>query len=324
MQKLIRECALSFLALGLSFVVAHAQDYPTRAIRLIVPYPPGGGMDVTARVVGQKLGDILGQQLVIENRSGASGTIGAEVVAKASPDGYTLLFTPADFVTVPSLLPKMNFDPNKDLLPVAMVSSNPMVVVAAAGAPFSDVKGLLDTARATPGGIAYGTPGAGTLNHVIGEWIGLTAHVKLFQIPYNGAVAAATAIAAGEVPVGIVGPPSVYPGLVDAGKVKFIALTSERPPSLPSSWTSLSENGLPIDATLMVGLFAPAGTPDAIVSQLDRVISQALQDDLVRKRMNDIGFSPEYLGQAEFVKRIRTDSAHFEPIIRQTGIHIER
>ncbi|MFZ0422703.1 MAG: tripartite tricarboxylate transporter substrate binding protein [Xanthobacteraceae bacterium] len=281
-------------------------------------------MDVTARVLGQELGTILGQQFVVEYRAGASGTIGAEAVARASPDGYTLLLIPSDFVTAPALMPRMNFNPTKDLTPIAMVSDNPMVVVAGASAPFSDVRGLLEAARASPDGIAYATPGSGTLDHVIGEWIGVTAHVKLLQIPYKGGVEAAAAVVAGDVPLGIVSTPSIYPGLTGAGKVKVIALTGDRPPTLPSSWPTLSENGLPINATLWLGIFAPSGLPDAVVSRLDRAISQALQDDTVRKRMNDIGFNPQFLDQAAFVERIRVDSSHYEPIIRQTGIALER
>ena len=201
----------------------HAQDYPNRPIRLVVPYPPGGGMDVTARAIGQNFGEILGQQFVMEFRPGASGTIGAETVARAAPDGYTLLLIPSDFVTAPSIMPRMNFNPTKDLAPLAMVSDNPMIVVASGTAPFSDVKGWLDAAKASPDGIAYATPGSGTLDHVIGEWIGVTAHVKLFAVPYKGGVEAAAAVVAGDVPVGIVSTPSIYPGLTSAGKVKVIA-----------------------------------------------------------------------------------------------------
>jgi tripartite-type tricarboxylate transporter receptor subunit TctC len=325
MQQMIRKCALSCLVLALTLIAAQAQDYPNRAIRLIVPYPPGGGMDVTARIVGQKLGAMLSQQIVIENHAGASGTIGAEVVARASPDGYTLLFTPGDFIVVPSLMPRMNFDPDKDLLPIAMVSSNPMVIVANAGAPFNNVKELIEKARASPGGLSYATPGAGTRNHVIGEWIAIAAHIKLMQIPYNGGVEAANGIAGGDVPFGIVSPPSVYPGLVDAGKIKIIALTGERrPTSVPASWPTLAESGLPIDATLWEGLFAPRGTPAAIMSRLDQLVSQIAQDAAVRKRLNDIGFSPDYLSQAAFVERIHTEKAQYDQVIRQTGIAVER
>jgi tripartite-type tricarboxylate transporter receptor subunit TctC len=324
MTQIFRKCRFSLLALALSCAGIHAQEYPSRPIRFVVPYPPGGGMDVTARAIGQKLGEILGQPLVIEFRAGASGTIGAESVARAAPDGYTLLLIPSDFVTAPSIMPRMNFNPTKDLAPLAMVSDNPMIVIAGAAAPFNDVKGWLDAAKASPDGMAYATPGTGTLDHVIGEWIGVTAHVKLLQVPYKGGVEAAAAIVAGDVPVGIVSTPSIYPGLTGAGKVKVIALTGDRPPTLPSSWTTLAENGLPINATLWLGIFAPSGIPDAVVSQLDRAIGQALQDDTVRKHMNDIGFSPQFLGQAAFVDRIRVDSSHYEPIIRQTGIASER
>jgi tripartite-type tricarboxylate transporter receptor subunit TctC len=325
MARIFRKCGLSFLALALTMAVAHAQDYPNRAVRIIVPYPPGGGMDVTARVIGQKLGELLGQQFIIENRSGASGTIGTEAVVKATPDGYTLLLTPCDPFTAPALLPKMNFDPNKDLLPIAMVSDNPMVVVAATGAPFSDVKGFLEAAKASPNGMVYATPGSGSLNHAIGEWIGATAGIKLLQVPYKGGVEAADAIASGDVPIGIVSTPSVYPALVDAGKIKIIALTgAHRPAFVPSSWPTLVESGLSIDATIWVGIFAPTGTPDAIVAQLDQAIGRVLQDDLVHRRMNNIGFSPEYLRQSAFIERIHTDAVHYDQIIRQSGIAAER
>ena len=324
MAQMFRKCWISSLALTLSLVAAQGQDFPDRLVRLVVPYPPGGGMDFTARVLGQELGEILGQQFVVEYRAGASGTIGAEAVARASPDGYTLLLIPSDFVTAPALMPRMNFNPTNDLTPIAMISDNPMVVIAGANAPFSDVKGWLDAAKASPDGMTYATPGSGTLDHVIGEWIGVTAHVKLLQVPYKGGVDAAAAVVAGDVPVGIVSTPSIYPALTGAGKVKVIALTGDRPPNLPPSWATLSDSGLPINATLWLGIFAPSGVPDAIVSRLDRAISQALRDDTVRKRMNDIGFSPQFLDQAAFVERIRIDSSHYEPIIQQTGIALER
>ncbi len=317
---MIYRSAVCLIALALSLFAARADDYPNRAVRIVVPYPPGGGMDVTARVVGQKLGEILGQQFVIENRPGASGTIGAEVVAHGNPDGYTLLLIPSDFSTAPTLLPKLNFDPAKDLLPVAMVSDNPMLVVANANAPFNDMEGLLEAARNNPNGMTYATPGSGSLDHVIGEWIGVTAHIKMQQVPFKGGVDAAAAIAAGDIPVGIVSTPSVYPALIDAGKIKVIALTGPRNATLPTSWLTLSESGLPIDATLWIGIFAPAGTPPAIVSRLNRAIGEALADNGVRKHINDIGFSPEYLEQSAFVARIAADAARYAPIIEQSGI----
>ena len=247
------------------------------------------------------------------------------VAAKTVPDGYTLLFDFDALDTLRSLMPHMNFDPNKALLPIAMVGGCPLVVVASGKAPFDDVKGLLDTAKRSAHRLEGATPGRETLNHLVGEWIEVAAHIKLVQIPYSGGAAALSGIAAGDVPFGIVSPIVIYPGLVAASKIKVIALTSRRRPAfLPSSWSTLAENGLPIDASVGLGLFAPAGTSDAIVSRVDQAIDRTLQDDSVRKRMNDLGINPEHIGPAAFVERIRNDEARYEEIIRRAGTGIER
>ena len=197
---------------------------------------------MVARIFQQKLGDILGQQIVIENRPGASGAVGAQLVAKADPDGYTLLFCAGDFITIPQLMPQMTFSPMKELVPIAMVTSNPMVLVASGNAPFSDLKGFLEAAKANPNGLAYATPGQGTVNNVVGQWIAVSAHIKLLHVAYRSGPAAVEGIAAGDVPLGIVQPPAVYPGLVNAGKIKVIALTgAQRPDFLPSTWPTFAE-----------------------------------------------------------------------------------
>jgi tripartite-type tricarboxylate transporter receptor subunit TctC len=303
--------------------IAQTEDYPSRPIRFIIPFLAGGGVDVAARILGQKLSNVLGQQIIIENRAGAGGVVGANAAAKATPDGYTFLFGPGDFVTRPSLMPQMSFDPHKDLLPVAMVSSNLMLVVAAPNAPFNTVKELIAAAKAQPQGITYATPGAGTLNHVAGEWMAAEAAIKLVHVPYRGGGAVANGIAAGDVPLGVVSPPVVQ-ALIDIGQVKVIALTSkERSPSAPASWPTLAENGLDIDAVFWVGLFAPAGTPDGIVSRLDHETGRALEDESVRRRMIDAGLDPTYVSHEAFVERIRSEEARYDRILEQTGIRIE-
>jgi tripartite-type tricarboxylate transporter receptor subunit TctC len=305
--------------------VARADDYPNRPIHLIVSYPAGGGIDVVARIFQQKLGDLLGQQVIIENRPGASGAIGAQVASKADPDGYTLLFCASDFISIPQLMPQMTFSPMKELLPVAMVTNSPMVLVASGNAPFNDVKSVLEAARTTPNGLAYGTPGQGTVNNVIGQWIAVSAHVKMLQIAYRSGPAAAEGIAAGEVPLGIVQTAAVYPGLVESGKIKVIALTgAQRPDFLPSTWPTLAEAGLPIDATLWLGIFAPLGTPDAVVAKVDQAISQIAQDADIRKRMNATGINPQHIGPAAFAEKIHNDAARYEAIIREAGMRFEQ
>ena len=312
-------------ALVLSLGAARADDYPSKPIRLIVPYPPGGGVDVVARMVQVRLGEILGQQIIVENRAGASGALGAQFVAKSDPDGYTLLFCASDFITLPQLMPQMTFSPMKDLLPVAMVTNSPVALVASAEAPFNDVKGFLDAARANPNGLSYATPGQGTVNNVIGQWIAVSADIKMVHIAYRSGLAAAESVAAGDVPLGIVQPVAVYPGLVGAGKIKIIALTgAKRPDFMPASWPTLAESGLPIDANLWLGLFAPVGTPETIVARLDRAIAAIVQETDIRKRMYDAGINPEHVGTVPFAEKIRSEAAHYDAIIRQAGMHFEQ
>ena len=323
MRTAVTGLTLALFLFEPAMAIAQSQDYPSRPIRFIVPFLAGGGVDVAARILGQKLSDAFRQQIVIENRAGAGGVVGANAAAKAAPDGYTFLFGPGDFVTRPSLMLQMTFDPHKDLVPVAMVSSNPMLVVAGVNAPFNNVKELIAAAKAQPKGISYATPGTATLNHVAGEWLAAEAGIKLLHVPYRGGGAAANGIAAGDVPVGVVSPPVVQ-ALIDTGQVKVIALTGkERPPSIPPSWPTLAENGLDIDALFWVGLFAPAGTPDVVISRLNDETANALKDEVVRKRMVDAGLDPTYVGHAAFIERIRSEEARYDKIIKQTGIRVE-
>jgi len=322
MPSALSKMLLGLLMLGLAFHAAQAQDYPNRPIRFIVPYLAGGGVDAVARILGQKLSELLGQQIVIENRAGASGTIGAAAVAKAAPDGYTLLLGPGDFITMQSLMPRMAFDPNNDLIPIMMLSTNPMVVVANSSAPFSNVSELLAAAKAMPGEISYGTPGNGTLNHVAGEWMSAEGQIKLQHIPYRGGSASANGIAAGDVPLGVISPPAALP-LIDAGKVKVIALTRKvRPSFLPPTWPTLAENGLPVDSLFWTGLFAPVGTPAAIISRLEQEMDRVLRNVAVIKLMNDSGIDSAPVHQAAFIKRIRDEKARYQQIIQRAGIRV--
>jgi tripartite-type tricarboxylate transporter receptor subunit TctC len=244
--------------------------------------------------------------------------LGASVVAKAPADGYTLLFCPGDVIAVASLKPHVDVDVGTQLVPIAMVNGNPMLVVASAKAPFGTLKEMVEAAKASPHPIEYGVPGRGTLNDLVGQWIAIEAHIKLQQIPYQGGSPAAVGVAAGDIPLGIFSPPPVYPGLIDAGKIKVLALTTKNRPSfLPSTWPTLIESGLPINALNWQGLFAPAGTPVAVVSRLNQALRQVLQDKGVAKRMNDFGMEPLYLPQAAFVEQIRADTARYARIIKE-------
>jgi tripartite-type tricarboxylate transporter receptor subunit TctC len=233
------------------------------------------------------------------------------------------LISTGDFITTPTLMPKMAFDPGKDLLPVSMIAAAPLLLGAHAGGPIGSVEELNAQAKAKPGTVAFSSPGTGTINHLAVEWLAIEAGLKLLHVPYRGGVPAATAIAAGDVPIGAVTISSAQ-SLIDAGKIKPLALmTRERPGFAPADWPALADKGLAVDAALWVGLFVPAGTPPAIVSRLDAEVARILKDAGVRKRLNDLGTEASSISGAAFAERIRVDAARYLRIIEQTGIKVE-
>lgn len=322
--RAVFRCAIALLAVSVFNEAAQAQNYPTRPIRFIVPFPAGGVADVTARLIAQRLGEALGQNIVIENRTGASGTLGVDAATKAAPDGYTLLFTTGDFITTPTLMPKVAFDPYKDLIPITQVATAPLLLGAHAAGSIGSVKDLIAQARSNPGKIAYSSPGNGTINQLAVEWLAIEAKLKFLHVPYRGGAPAAVAVAAGDVPIGALTPSSAQP-LVEAAKVKVLALmTKQRPSFAPPDWPTLAEQGLAVDAALWVALFAPTGTPQAIVDRLDDAVLRILKDDTVRKRLNALGTEASGLSQKVFVERIKTDAARYLEIIKQTGIRVDQ
>jgi tripartite-type tricarboxylate transporter receptor subunit TctC len=209
---------------------AAAQAYPSKTIRVVVPFPAGGVTDVGARIVSQKLADALGQPVVIENRAGASGTLGVDAVTKAAPDGYTILITTGDFITVPSLMPKTAYDPYKDLIPVTRIATVPLLLLTHPNSGIATVKDLIDKAKAEPGKIAFGSPGHGTINQIAVEWLALEAGIKLLHVPYRGGAALVNGLAAGDTALGVTTFTSVK-GLVEAGKINVVAVLSRDRPA---------------------------------------------------------------------------------------------
>ena len=316
----------SFLLLFLAAAASPlaAQTYPTRPIRVVVPFPPGGVADVVARLVTLKMTDAMGQPFVIENRTGASGTLGVDVVTKAEPDGYTILIGTGDFITTPTLMPKTSYDPNKDLIAVTMVANAPLALVASIPSGFNSLKDVLAGAKAAPGAVTFSSPGVGTINHLAGEWIGIAGGAKLLHVPYRGGAPAATAIATGEVQLGILTLPSAM-SYVQAGKAKIIGVLSKERPSFLKDQPTIAEGGMPeVQAGLWVGMFVPAGTPAAIVTRLDTEMQKALADPTVRERLNGVGTEANPLDPKAFAERIRADADRYSRIIEQTGIKPER
>jgi tripartite-type tricarboxylate transporter receptor subunit TctC len=300
---------------------ASAQTYPSRNIKAVVPFPPGGIADIGARLVSQKLSEALGQPVIIENRAGASGTLGVDAVTKAAPDGYTILMTTGDFITVPSLMPAFTYDPYKDLMPVTRFANSPLLLLTHPGSGLSSVKDLIAKAKAEPGKLAFGSPGVGTINQLAVEWLGLEAGIKLLHVPYRGGAAMANGLAAGDTALGVTTQSSVQ-GMIDAGKIKVLSILGRERPSFLKDWSTMADSGLNVDAGLTIGLYVPAGTPADIVARLDAEVLKILKDEALRKRFNELGMEVSPVSQAALVERIRSEAARYKTIIEQTGVKL--
>jgi len=318
--------ALAIVALALITMAASAQEYPSRAVRIIVPYPPGGVTDIAARLVAQKLNERWGQPVVAENRPGAGAMVGVEAAAHSAPDGYTLLMVSGDFAAIhPFIYAKLPYRP-EDLAPITMVSDTPMVIVAAASSGISNVADLVEKAKAHPGELGYGTPGQGTSNHLVGEWLASALGVKLLHVPYRGGAPAATAVAAGEVALGVLATSSAAPH-VKSGKMRVLGLTNARRIGDTVNWPTLAESGVPalrdFDTSIWVGLFAPAGAPRAIIAKVNADTKGALQAPDVRERLAGLGAEPVASSPEELGARIKRDAAFYGRIAREAHIHLD-
>jgi tripartite-type tricarboxylate transporter receptor subunit TctC len=300
---------------------AAAQTWPSRNIRVIVPFPAGGITDIGARFVSQKLGEALGQPAVIENRPGASGTLGVDAVTKAPPDGYTILITTGDFITVPSLMPATAYDPYKDLIPVTRIAVAPLLLLTHPGSGLNSVKDLIEKAKAEPGKFAFGSPGHGTINQLAAEWLALEAGIKLLHVPYRGGAAMANGLAAGDTALGVTTQSSVQ-GMLDAGKIKALAVLGQERPSFLRDAPTMADSGVNVDAGLNLGLYVPAGTPADIVARLDAEVLRMLKDEALRKKFNELGMEVTPVSGAVLVERIRSEAARYKTIIEQTGVKL--
>lgn len=300
---------------------ASAADYPTKPIRIVVGYAPGGAVDLTARVVAQKLTESMGQQVLVENRTGASGSIGVSSVVKAAPDGYTLLVAGHGEITAnPALFPDLQFSPERDLTGISVVTITPFLLVANPNAKIASLQDFIAQAKARPGQITWSSAGSGSANHLAGELFGLETGVKLLHVPYKGAAPAAAAVASGEVATGFVSPAAGM-SFVKADKLKVLALTLKKRPNFGKEWPTVAESGYPnFDSGAWIGLFAPPNTPVDIVNKLNSEVKKMLSQPDVIKRLDDMGFDPIGSSPAEIDARVKADVALYTRIIREGNI----
>ena len=296
-----------------------AQSYPTRPIRLIVPYPPGGAADNTARILWPRITEVFGQQIVIDNRGGASGAIGADIVAKSAPDGYTLLHDASAFAVNP-VLRKLPFDPLKDFAPVAMLMRTPNMLVVHPSVPVATTRDLVDLAKAQPGRITFASSGFGSAPHMAGELFQYVTKVKLSHVPYKGGGLAYVDLLGGHVQLFFGSIASALPH-VQGGKLKGIALTAaKRSPSAPQIPT-LAESGVPgVEVYEWNGLYAPAGTALAIVTRLNSEVNKMLGTTDVQQRFFQLGAEATPVTPAELTAYVRGEIARWAKTVKEMGI----
>ena len=304
---------------------AQAQSYPTKPVRLIVPYAPGGFADVAARIVAEKLQQRLGQQVIVENRSGGNGFIGTTAGAKATPDGYTLLVAhTGEFAVSPAVFKDIPFELERDFESITMISIAPLLVAANAKSPIQSIPDLIKTAKAKPNTVGMGTPGTASINHLAGEWLADAAGVKFLHVPYKGGAPAGVAVAAGEVPMGIMAISSVM-AQIQAGRVKPLAVTTAKRSAQFKDWPTLQEVGnvKNVDASIWTGLFAPKGTPKAILDRLHTEMVAILAMPDVREKFAQGGADTGGMSSAEFVAIIKREAAAYKAIVEKANIKPE-
>ena len=325
-MRLIAAAVCAALAIPGASTQARAQaDYPNKPIRILVPFAPGGFVDVAARLVGQKLSEKWGQQVIVENRPGGNGFIAVTAVAKAPADGYTLLMAHSgEFAVNPAVFAKdIPYDLDRDFHPITLITEAPMVLGAKADGPFNSLKDLIEAARAKPATLGMSTPGTGSINHLTGEWIALSSGVKFLHVPYKGGAPAAVAIATGEVPFGLSSIPSTMPQ-VKAGRVKILAITTARRTPVDMSWPTLQEAGVKdVNLSIWAGLFAPKGVPQAIRDKLYTEVAAILQMPDVKEKFAASGSEIGGMKPEEFTAQIKREAAAMKDIVQKAGVKPE-
>jgi tripartite-type tricarboxylate transporter receptor subunit TctC len=325
-MRLIIGALTAALALGATTAPSRAQgDYPNKPIRILVPFAPGGFVDVAARIVGQKLGEKWGQQVIVENRPGGNGFIAVTAAAKAAPDGYTLLMAHSgEFAVNPAVFAKdIPYELERDFHPITLVSDAPIVIGAKSDGPYGSLQDLIAAAKAKPATLGMSTPGTGSINHLAGEWIALSAGVKFLHVPYKGGAPAAVAVAAGEVPFGLAAMSSAMPQ-IKAGRVKVLAITTARKSPVDMSWPTAQEAGIKdFDLSIWAGLFAPKGVPQAIRDKLYAEVAAILQMPDVKERFAAGGSDTGGARPDAFTAQIKREADKLKSIVQAADIKPE-
>jgi tripartite-type tricarboxylate transporter receptor subunit TctC len=303
---------------------AFAQAFPTKAIRLIVPFPPGGGTDIIARETSQKVAAATGWTFVIENKPGAGGNMGVDAVAKAPADGYTIVLGQTSNLAInPSLYAKMPYDPQKDLVPIVLVANAPLVMVTSATSQHKTLAEVVNAAKARPGAVNFASPGNGTVAHLASELFQKAAGIKTQHVPYKGAAMALTDVISGNVDLYMSSVPTLL-GQIKQGKLRALAVTStKRVDDLPNVPTIHESGYKGFDAATWFGLLAPAGTPKDVVARLNAEFNKALQQPELRKKLGDEGADPAGGTPEQFAALIKDEAVRWGKVVKESGARID-
>ena len=313
-----------FVVLAALSGLVHAQAYPTKPVRLVAGFPAGGGVDATARAYAQKLGEYWGQNVIVENRAGANGMIGAAEVARAPKDGYTLfLSTPSEVALNALVYSKMPVDPQRDLAPISLVAIFPSVmVVNAAAVQARTVADVVALAKAAQSGLDYGTSGAGSTQHLAGEWLKRNAGFNWVHVPYKGAAPATTDIVGGHISVAILGLGAIMPH-IRSGKLRPIAVTSARRTSALPDVPTLYDAGINFDAAQWYGILTTAGAPPAVIAQVGAALKRAADEPAVKERLLALGGDPASSTPQEYAALIKSETEKFAKVVKDANIKVQ-
>ncbi len=316
--------ALCLLALAPWPMPAQTQDaWPSKPIRLILPFPPGGPTDILGRIVSERLSGSLGQPVVVENRGGAGGNVGAEAAARSAPDGYTILLVSNPIAISPSLYTKLNYDPQKDFAPVSLLATVPNVMVTHPSVPAHTLQEFIALAKSRPGKMNFGSGGAGTSNHAAGELFNIVAGVKLVHVPYKGVNLAMNDVLAGQIQLVVIGVPAAGPH-IKAGRLRALAVIApQRLPALPDVPT-VAEAGLPnFEVTTWYGVLAPAGTPKPIIGRLNTDLGRIMHSPDLKERLAAMATEPATGTPEEFADFIKRETAKWAGVVRDAGLKVD-
>jgi len=320
---MLRTLHLMAIMMASAIPASHAQTFPVKPLRIISPYPPGGGNDTLARTIAPRLGENLRQNVLVDNRPGANTIVGAEILARSAPDGYTLILLPNVHAINPSLYPKLPYHPIRDFAPISLVGTSPMVLALHPSVPAKDVRGLIALARTRTGQLAYGSSGAGEGGHMAGALFDLMAGVKMQHIPYKGTAIMVTDVISGQISLTFGSALGVLPH-VRSGRMRALAVTGEkRSPAVPELPT-VAEAGVPgYSIVLWYGLMAPGATPAELVTRLNGEIAKVLNDAGIRTRLATQGVDAAGSTPAAFAALIASDLKKYADLIKRAGMKAE-